>query len=490
MNGLSSALSNALSGLLVSASQSALVSRNVTRANDQGYSRRDVGITVNGDGTARLGNYVRSADKALQDRVLMSSSRAGGAEIKSNALDMLSSTIGDPQDNTSVAAGLSQLQQSLRDFQNNPSSQIFASAATGAARALASRLNTAAAEVASVRTEAQAGAKASVEKVNKLLADLQPVDQALRTAAAGSEARLDSLDKRDQILRDISEEIGLRVVNKADGGTALYTDSGVTLFDVVPRSLEFKSSAPLSPGTAGPVLFIDGVPVSGSNALLNIQNGKLAAQLNVRDDMSLTYEAQLDETARSLIDIFAERDQSSTPNLQPATGLFNYSGSPALPAAATLVPGLAGDIRINANFDERAGGNAMLVRDGGSNGAAYVYNSTGVSGFQQRLNDLASAFDRPFSFDPGAKLGAQGSIKSFAEASASSVGAQRTSARANQDETSAVNQRWSEALLGKTGVNLDAEMASLLSLEKSYQASAKVMTTVDQMFAVLVGIVN
>lgn len=490
MTSLSSALSSALSGLLVTSGQSAVLSRNVTRANDQNYSRRDVELTLARDGTARLGAYIRSTDQGLQDRVLRTTSQLGDSQITFEALSSLSNIIGDPQDGTSVAAGLFELQQSVRDYQNNPSSGTFAAVAISDARSLASRLNSSSQQISTVRAEAHAGVKTSVENINTLLSDLQVVDRSIRAGTAGTESYLDELDKRDGILRQLSQEVGLRIVNKSDGGVSVYTDSGITLFDVIPRAVEIRNEGPLLPGTPGPSVFIDGVQVSGTNTVMTVRNGKLAAQLAVRDETTLIYEAQMDETARSLISLFAETDQSPSPTLPPATGLFTYDGAPALPVASTQLPGLAGQIKINALFDDRLGGNPALLRDGGSNGLAYTNNSLGESGYQLRLAEIADAFDVPFSFDSSARLGSSSTIKAFAEASASKLAAEKASASGNFDEVKASHQRWTEASLRVTGVNLDEEMATLLSLEKSYQASAKVMTTIDQMFAVLVGIVR
>ena len=43
--------------------------------------------------------------------------------------------------------------------------------------------------------------------------------------------------------------------------------------------------------------------------------------------------------------------------------------------------------------------------------------------------------------------------------------------------------RASDALSNATGVNLDDEMSLLLELERSYQASSKLLTTIDDMLA-------
>jgi flagellar hook-associated protein 1 len=171
MTTLSSALSSALSGLLVTSGQSAALSKNVTRANDQNYSRRDVELTLARDGTARLGSYSRNTDQGLQDRVLRTSSQLGDSQVAFDALSILSKVVGDPQDSSSVTAGVFELQQSLRNYQNSPSNRSYASAAISDARSLASRLNSSSHEIFTVRAEAHEGVKISVQKINSLLSD-------------------------------------------------------------------------------------------------------------------------------------------------------------------------------------------------------------------------------------------------------------------------------------------------------------------------------
>jgi flagellar hook-associated protein 1 FlgK len=61
----------------------------------------------------------------------------------------------------------------------------------------------------------------------------------------------------------------------------------------------------------------------------------------------------------------------------------------------------------------------------------------------------------------------------------------RKTAAAEADYKKAFLDRSSEALSNAQGVSLDDEMAKMLSLEHSYQASAKLMSTVDQMLAAL-----
>ena len=85
-----------------------------------------------------------------------------------------------------------------------------------------------------------------------------------------------------------------------------------------------------------------------------------------------------------------------------------------MPPAGTLVAGLAGQIRVNAAVDPAQGGDAALLRDGGINGAAYVYNTSGGAGFSDRLLAITDQFQAPQAFDTSAQAGANTSLVTYA----------------------------------------------------------------------------
>ncbi len=159
---------------------------------------------------------------------------------------------------------------------------------------------------------------------------------------------------------------------------ALFTDSGVTLFDRIQRSVTFERSLSLTPGIPGKAIYIDNVPITGSSATMPISTGRIAGLMQVRDDISIAYERQLDEVARTAITLFAEEDQTGG-GAATVPGLFTYAGAPAIPAAGTVSDGLALAIRVSANVDPDQGGNATLLRDGGISdplSPTYKYNTT------------------------------------------------------------------------------------------------------------------
>jgi flagellar hook-associated protein 1 FlgK len=76
-------------------------------------------------------------------------------------------------------------------------------------------------------------------------------------------------------------------------------------------------------------------------------------------------------------------------------------------------------------------------------------------------------------------------VAGFAASSVSWLQEARKSAGADGDYKTALKDRASEALSKSTGVNLDEEMTLLLELERSYQASTKLVSTIDNMLGAL-----
>jgi flagellar hook-associated protein 1 FlgK len=222
-----------------------------------------------------------------------------------------------------------------------------------------------------------------------------------------------------------------------------------------------------------------------------IQSGALAGLATLRDTTAPQYQDQLDQIANGLVSAFAETDQTggAAPTLP---GLFTYSGATGLLADTAVPPGLAGEIEINAKVDPSQGGNANLLRDGGINDTAgppavtaYLYNATGASGYTTRIQQMITQISATQSFDPTAGAGSSLSLSAYANASVGWVQGQYQQATDQASYSSTLATTASQALQNDTGVNMDDQTSEMLSLENSYQTSAKLLTTVNNMFSSL-----
>jgi flagellar hook-associated protein 1 FlgK len=210
--------------------------------------------------------------------------------------------------------------------------------------------------------------------------------------------------------------------------------------------------------------------------------------IQLRDGVTVTMQGQLDEIARGLITAFAET--SPTNALAPAAGLFTWLGVPAVPAAGTLVTGLAGQIRLNAAIDSAQGGNPELLRDGGANGPGYVHNTGGNASYSSLLIAYGDRMNAPMAFDPATGIAATSTLSDYSTNSIGWFDGMRKAASNAADSKEALAVRTAEALSNETGVNIDMEMSLLLDLEHSYEASSRLLRAVDEMLAALLDAVR
>ncbi len=487
---LSIGLDVALSGLSVTAEQTTIVSRNVARAGDPNATRKTANVVTAPGGGVRVASVTRQADQALFERMLGANTGAAAQKAIVDALSALDQTSGDPELETSPAAHIAKLASALQQYAQEPQNATLARAAVMAAGDLATSLNDATRTVQQVRSQADADIATSVAHVNDLLAQFETVNNRIKHGSSVGADVADDLDQRDQLLKSISEEIGIRTVTRANNDMAIYTDNGLTLFDTKPRSVTFTPTEFYQPSTTGAPVFVDGVAVTGSTPL-GSASGRIAALAQVRDDIAVTYQSQLDEIARGLVEAFAESDQSASPTLPDVPGLFTWSGAPAIPPTGSIEVGIAGTITISASVDPTQGGDPAKLRDGAISGnAAYLYNATGAAGFSDRLNELITALDQQRVFDPAAGVGSTATLSGFASSSVGWLQAARQSASEQADYKTTLFGRASDALTSVTGINLDEEMTLLLDLERSYQASSRLITTIDNMLGSLLSAVG
>lgn len=479
--GLQLALNTARSSLLATSSQIAASARNVAGANDPAYSRK-IATLVTGEGNARV-VVTRAADAALFARKLAAASDAAAGSARLDGLKSLAQTVGDAADGTSPAGRLGAFNAALQAAANQPDNADLARAAIDRARELATSLNAAAQAVQTVRTDAETGLSASVGTVNDLLVQFDAANRAvMRGLSVGADVS-DALDDRDRILGSLAAEVGITTVERAGGDMAIYTDGGVPLFDRSARSVVLKPATATSAAT----VVIDGVAVTGADAPMPLASGRIAGLAALRDGPAAQYGAQLDAIAGALIDAFQEGGGAT--GLAAKAGLFTATGAGgALPAGAG---GLAALIAVNAAADPQQGGDAALLRDGGLNGAAYRQNPAGGdAAYPDRLRALADALGATRSLGAGTDIAATESLADFAAASAGWLEGQRKDATAKADYQTTLLARAGTALSNAVGVNGDDETALTLQLERSYTASAKILTIVDDMLKTLMDAVR
>ena len=153
-----------------------------------------------------------------------------------------------------------------------------------------------------------------------------------------------------------------------------------------------------------------------------------------------------------------------------------YTG--AITAAGQQSVGLAARIRVNSQI---VGDPAKLVQ----------YNATTPSGDTKRPDFLYQQLTAGKSlYSPSTGFGTstlpfQATLSNFSQQIASAQGQAADTAKQIADGQDVVLSTLQQKFNSQSGVNIDEEMAQLLSLQNSYAANARVMSTVKQMFDTL-----
>ncbi|MGN6466943.1 MAG: flagellar hook-associated protein FlgK [Rhizobiaceae bacterium] len=486
---LTTALNIAQSALFNTTRQTTVVSQNISNSGNADYARRSATIVSTAPG-ATVVNIQRSTDDVLFRANLQALSSYQGQSTLLTGMENLDQAVNGVDNADSAAAALGDFQQALNLYSATPSNTSLGENTIESARQLVQNLNDGTQAIQSFRTDMDNKISQAVSDLNNLLGSF---DQANRAIVAGNQTGRDVSDiedQRDGLLKQISQYVSISTIKRGNGDMVLMTSDGATLYETVPRTVTFDPTAGYSATTVGNAIKIDGVPLSAGTGGNTTASGQLQAMVQLRDSTATTMQSQLDEIARGLINATAETDPSGTGTLADTPGLFTWPGAPAMPADGTLVPGLAGLISVNPAMDSTVGGSASVLRDGGAGGAGYVANADGSASYSDLLIRYSQNLDKPINFDPSAGAGSNASVMTYSTNAISSFEAGRKDASDAADNKNALMTRSAQALSNSTGVNIDEEMSMLLDLEHSYQASARMISTVDSMLGALLDAVN
>ncbi|HXT06484.1 MAG TPA: flagellar hook-associated protein FlgK [Roseiarcus sp.] len=481
------------------AKQSSTIATNIANANTPSYSRQVANLGTTAYDGVTVYSVIREANVALAAQLNSTTADSAAQTAISNGLATLAQTVSDSATSTSTTgslqngaspyAQLANFSAAIATFEAQPESDSAAQAAVAAAQSVASSLDAGARTVTQVRTQADQQIAGAVGTVNSLLNQFTSVNSSVMSGLASGSDVGSLQDQRDSLVTQIAQQIGVTTTVNTNGSMSIFTDSGVPLFESAPSQLTFTASGTLGPNQSGNAVSVNGTPITGPSSNMPIQSGAIAGLAQLRDSIAPQYQAQLDQIAGNLMTAFQETDQSTTATGLPTLpGLFTTPGAASTPSSPNWT-GLANALVVNPSVDPTQGGNAFLIRDGGVSDASnlnYTYNATGDAGYTGRLQQLVSALQAPMGFSTNAGLATTDSISAYAASSVSWLQGANERASGNATYQSSLLSSASSALSNATGVNLDTELTNMLTIESSYTASAKLVTTVTSMLNSLV----
>jgi flagellar hook-associated protein 1 FlgK len=290
MSGLNDIFNVSSTGLQAYQSQINVYGNNIANVNTTGYSRRTVGLETslinNTMGTGvRTGDITRIYNTMGRYALLQEQSNCSYHSELADRLSSLEMVAGSGSGGVDNALG--QFQNALQDAISSPTDLTTRTTLLQRASTLATEINWVDGRISSALSEDGSilGNPADVvDEVNDLTTQLQQLNHNIYKATSAGRSIPDLLDKRDQLVRELSEKINITVspdYQISFGEQELVSSNGVSRSELMVDSSN--------------VFTVGGVDMSAS-----VTGGKLAAVLSARQAAE-TLQAQMNALASALI---------------------------------------------------------------------------------------------------------------------------------------------------------------------------------------------
>jgi flagellar hook-associated protein 1 FlgK len=302
---ISTALSSALSGLLVSQKALEVVSNNLANINTPDYSVKVVNqedLVLAGAGAGvQIGSITRSVDESLNTTLRNASSLLNQLQTTDTYNTQLQSLFGQPGDADSLSTQLQDLADALQS-QTATGGQA-PSASVQAASLVTGTLQSLSDSIQSLRTQADQQISQDVGTVNTTLQNIATLNNQIAVNAVAGVSTGDLEDQRDAALDTLSTYMNYVSFNRPDGTIALYTAQGTPLLETQPETLVHAAAASVQPQMAYSAAGespLQGITVNGTDITSQITTGQIASLLQLRDGSLPNLQSQLDTLAQTL----------------------------------------------------------------------------------------------------------------------------------------------------------------------------------------------
>ncbi|MBY7649307.1 MAG: flagellar hook-associated protein FlgK [Candidatus Liberibacter europaeus] len=473
---LSAAFSRAHSIFSNASEQFSTLVKNIENSGNKNYVRREVS-TVNIPHEMTVVTKKRVQDHNMFQKVLDASSSFSGQQKLLDSFESLKEIMGCDNDyNSSPAHYIGKFQDYLQTYANNSSSDIFGRQVIESAVDVVNNLKSSARKVQKIRTDADKEIDLEISHLRQFLDELTVVNNSIKSDTSFEGNANELLDRRDSLLQQISEIIGISTVTRRNNDIVVYTSSGSTLFETLPRDITFLKTESYSAAVESKPVFIDGIMVSITDNNV-IPRGKIEALLQIRDGIIPTFQSQLDEISRGFVNIFYEKDPNG--HSQPVPGLFIVDGLAS--PSDKLYNGMSELICINPKYQS----NPYFLRDGGSSSPNYQWNPNGFSGYSDLINSYRTALNKNFSFDSVTGISANTNLLEYGRNSIGWLEKNRSNSHDVYMKNQVAFNHISDSYSNYTGVNLQEELSFLMQVEQSYNISNKLMNSINSMMNTL-----
>ncbi len=307
MGGVNSLLSLGRGALNAHQQRMALVQHNLANATTPGYRRQRADLVTLGGAlrnTELLGvSYGgrQSVDAPLVGRRLTFERAVFGHHAERAQIGTMAETSMNALGELDLSARLSEFFDGVRSLATDPGNGVERRELLARADAIGSEMARASSALVLTRVEVQRRTEELSQELNSKLAQISELDSRIRATFEPSYAA-DLIDRRDLLVAELSEQIGLRAVRSGGNGIYLPAVDGTTLLeDGKPRELSVKLAGDdlevsVAGGATGSHTLRN--PLGRLGGLISSHNDLLGDQLESLDQLAFDFGSRVNEVHR------------------------------------------------------------------------------------------------------------------------------------------------------------------------------------------------
>ena len=378
-------LDTGVSGLLTSQQRLVNTSHNIANASTPGYSRQRVEVVAQypdnhsgyGIGTgAAVSSIERYHDTFLTSELRYVQSEQSRLDTLHNLASLVDDVLADSDGG--ITPALQNFFNAVQDVSDDPASPAARIALLDQADALSQRFNYIDRRFAEQDRQVSERTHEIVADINNMIVNIDGINNDIVAAAATgiNTPPPDLLDKRDQLLYELSELIDIQVLDNANGTVNVHIGQGHTLLNA-----NTVSQLRTEPDPANPMqerIMFDGI-IPDIDVTNSLSGGQLGGVLDFRTQMLDGARNQLGLIATGVATLFNEQHQ------QGMTLNGELGGDFFQPTQPVTVPhnNNTGTATITANISDAAAltaKNYQLSFDGVNWTAAATDQSSSITG--------------------------------------------------------------------------------------------------------------
>jgi flagellar hook-associated protein 1 FlgK len=457
MPSLGSILSIAASGLRTQQRAMEVTSHNLANVNTEGYARQRAELSALTPLRTPEGNFgtgvgiadvTRVADRYAESGLRSETALLGRHEARGTLLERVEGALNEPGEE-GLGAALDRFFSAWSELSVEPGNRVARATVLDTGQRVVEELHRIDGQIEIVRTEAEARLTTGVEEVNALAGEVAQLNRRIVAAEAAGNTAGDLRDAQGRALARLSELVPVTVLEQENGSVGVVVEGD--------RLVDGTSVRELTAFVSGSRLELR---VGDSGVVAKLGGGALRGFQDVVNEDLPAWRGELDDLAAALVDEVNTLHRTGT-NRAGATGVDFFDPTGITAGSVAL------DVAVAGDTDALAAGTGTsdtppAYRPGAADVALELagLRSTSISAlgatFGDHLGELAA--------DTGARV--------------------RRADESAQVHRTLVDQ-WTVRRESVSGVSVDEELLQLVKFQSAYAASARVVTTADEMLATL-----